>query len=127
MSNIIIHTESAPAAVGPYSQAMQSGNFVFTSGQIPLDANTGEIVGEDVKTQAEQVLKNLTAVLSAAGCTLKDVVKTTCFLVDMNDFALFNEVYSRYFTERPPARSCIAVRTLPKNVLVEVEAIAIKQ
>lgn len=127
MSNSIIHTESAPAAVGPYSQAMQSGNFVFTSGQIPLDANTGEIVGEDVKTQAEQVLKNLTAVLSAAGCTLKDVVKTTCFLVDMNDFALFNEVYSRYFTERPPARSCIAVRTLPKNVLVEVEAIAIKQ
>ena len=118
-----IHTDNAPAAIGPYSQAKVVGNLVFTSGQIPLDPAKGIIVGETIEEQAEQVCKNLAAVLEAAGSSLEKVVKTTCFLQNMEDFALFNEVYARYFTEKP-ARSCVAVKSLPKNALVEVEIIA---
>lgn len=119
----IIHTENAPAAVGPYSQATVTGGLVFTSGQIPLDPATGEIVGSDIKTQAERVMKNLGAVLEAAGSSYEKAVKTTCFLADMGDFAAFNEVYAKYFTGKP-ARSCVAVKTLPKGVLCEAEVIA---
>jgi 2-iminobutanoate/2-iminopropanoate deaminase len=118
-----IHTDKAPAAIGPYSQGYISGNFVFASGQTPLDPLTGAIVGTDVITQTEQVLKNLTAVLEAAGSSPAKVLKTTCFLADMGDFAAFNEVYAKHFPGRP-ARSTVAVKTLPKNALVEVEAIA---
>lgn len=119
-----IHTDKAPAAVGPYSQAIQVNNMVFTSGQIALDPTTGNIVGDDIVSQAHQVMKNLYQVLDAAGTNQKNVVKTTCFLKDMNDFAAFNEVYAEYFTEKP-ARSCVAVKTLPKDVLCEVEVIAL--
>ena len=119
-----IATDKAPAAIGPYSQAMQVGNMVYTSGQIPLDPATGEIVGASITEQAERVMQNLAAVLDAAGASFESAVKTTCFLVDMADFAAFNEVYGRYFTSNP-ARSCVAVKTLPKNVLVEVEVIAV--
>lgn len=122
----LISTDKSPAAIGPYSQATEINGMVFTSGQIPLDPGTMEIVGDDVTVQTEQVIKNLHAVLEAAGCTAANVVKTTCFLKDMGDFAAFNEVYSTYFNENPPSRSCVAVRTLPKDVLVEVEAIAVK-
>ncbi len=118
-----IDTEKAPAAIGPYSQAKVSGGFVFTSGQIPVDPKSGEIVGSDVTAQAEQVLANLGAVLAAAGSDFSHVVKATCFLASMDDFAAFNAVYGKYMTEKP-ARSCVAVKTLPKNVLCEVEAIA---
>ena len=118
-----IHTDNAPAAVGPYSQAIAAGGMLYTSGQIALDPATGEIVGDDIKAQAEQVMKNIGAVLQAAGCTFEDVVKTTCFLADMADFAAFNEIYARYFTGKP-ARSCVAVKSLPKGALVEVEVIA---
>ena len=111
-----IHTEKAPAAIGPYSQAMKQGGLVFTSGQIPLDPATGAVVGEDITAQAKQVLENLKAALDT-------VLKTTCFLADMADFAPFNELYAAYFTGCP-ARSCVAVKQLPKGVLVEVEAIA---
>ena len=118
------NTDKAPAAVGPYSQAVAVNGFLFTSGQIALDPATGNIVGEgDVVAQAEQVMKNLSAVLEANGLTFTDAVKTTCFLADMGDFAAFNEVYGKYFTGKP-ARSCVAVKTLPKNVLCEVEVIA---
>jgi 2-iminobutanoate/2-iminopropanoate deaminase len=117
-----IHTDKAPAAIGPYSQAYISGNFVFASGQTPLDPKTGAIVGTDVVAQTEQVLKNLTAVLEAAGSSPAKVLKTTCLLADMGDFAAFNEVYAKYFPGKP-ARSTVAVKTLPKNALVEVEAI----
>ncbi len=119
-----IHTDKAPAAVGPYSQAIKINGMVFTSGQIALDPATGNIVGTDIKTQAQQVMKNLMEVLKAAGTEQKNTVKTTCFLSNMDDFAAFNEVYAQYFTEAP-ARSCVAVKTLPKNVLCEVEAIAV--
>ena len=119
----VIHTDHAPAAIGPYSQAMISGGFVFTSGQVAFDAATGDLVGENVTEQAEQVMRNLAAVLEAAGSSFEKAVKTTCFLADMGDFAAFNEVYGRYFTGRP-ARSCVAVKTLPKNMLCEVEVIA---
>lgn len=119
-----IHTDKAPAAVGPYSQAIKINGMVFTSGQIALDPATGDIVGTDIKTQAQQVMKNLMEVLKAAGTEQKNTVKTTCFLSSMDDFAAFNEVYAQYFTEAP-ARSCVAVKTLPKNVLCEVEAIAV--
>ena len=118
-----VQTEHAPAAIGPYSQALVTGGFVFTSGQIPLDPATGAVVEGGVEAQAEQVMKNLAAVLEEAGSGLDKAVKTTCFLADMNDFAAFNEVYARYFTGKP-ARSCVAVRQLPKSVLVEVEVIA---
>ena len=118
-----IATEKAPQAIGPYSQAIVFGELVFTSGQIPLDPQTGEIVGTTIEEQAERVMKNLGEVLKAADSSFEKAIKTTCFLADMNDFAAFNAVYAKYFTEKP-ARSCVAVKTLPKNVLVEVEVIA---
>ena len=118
-----ISTEKAPAAIGPYSQAIVSGGLVFTSGQIPINPKTSLIDAEGIEAQAEQVMKNLGAVLEAAGSSYEKAVKTTCFLADMADFAIFNEVYARYFTEKP-ARSCVAVKTLPKGVLCEVEVIA---
>lgn len=118
-----IQTNNAPAAIGPYSQGMVCGNILFTSGQIALNPENGEIVGTTIAEQAERVMVNLGAILEAAGATYTDVVKTTCFLADMNDFAAFNEVYGKYFTGKP-ARSCVAVKTLPKNVLCEVEVIA---
>ena len=120
-----IHTDKAPAAIGPYSQAVVVDRLIFTSGQIPLDPATGCMVGESITEQTHRVCQNLEAVLAAAGATMQDVVKTTCFLSDMADFAAFNEVYASYFTEKP-ARSCVAVRTLPKGALVEVEVIAQK-
>ena len=121
-----ISTPNAPAAIGPYSQAIRCGDMVYTSGQIPLDPATGTVVGEDIRTQAEQVMKNLSAVLTAAGSSFENAVKTTCFLADMADFAAFNEIYAAYFTTNP-ARSCVAVKTLPKGVLVEVEVIALAE
>lgn len=124
MSNKI-HTQKAPAAIGPYSQAVTMGNLVFTSGQIPINPATGAVEATDIKEQTEQVCKNLSAVLEAAGSSLEKAIKTTCFLRNMEDFAAFNEVYAKYFTEKP-ARSCVAVRELPKNVLVEVEVIGEK-
>ncbi len=118
-----IHTEKAPAAVGPYSQAMVINGLVYTSGQIPLDPATGELVGTTIEEQAEQVMKNLVAILEAAGTTPEKAVKTLCFLTDMNDFAAFNEVYAKYFTEKP-ARSCVGISSLPKGAICEVEVIA---
>ncbi len=118
-----IATEKAPAAIGPYSQGIISGNLLFASGQIAINPANGAIEAEGIVEQTEQVMKNIGAILEAAGTDYTRVVKTTCFLKDMDDFATFNEIYARYFTERP-ARSCVAVRTLPKNVLCEVEVIA---
>ena len=118
-----VQTSNAPAAIGPYSQGFISGNLVYTSGQIPISVGTGDLVGTTITEQTEQVIKNLTAVLKAAGSSLAKVIKTTCFLADMNDFAAFNEVYGRHFTGKP-ARSTVAVRQLPKSALVEIEAIA---
>ena len=118
-----IHTENAPAAIGPYSQAIVHGDLVFTSGQIPINPATGKVDALGIVEQTEQVMKNLDAVLTAAGSSFARAVKTTCFLADMADFVAFNEVYAKYFTEKP-ARSCVAVKTLPKGVLVEVEVIA---
>lgn len=118
-----ISTEKAPKAIGPYSQAVKVGSFLFTSGQIPLDAESGEIIGDTIEKQTERICQNLKAVLEAAGVTFDNVVKTTCFLSDMADFVKFNEVYSQYFVSKP-ARSCVAVKTLPKNVLAEIEVIA---
>ena len=118
-----IATNQAPAAIGPYSQAVVVGNLVYTSGQIAIDPAVGDIVATDVKGQTEQVMKNLGAVLAAAGSSYEKAVKTTCFLADIADFATFNEIYGRYFVGKP-ARSCVAVKTLPKNVLVEVDVIA---
>ena len=118
-----VATEKAPAAIGPYSQAVKVGNLVFTSGQIPINPETGMVEAQGIAAQTEQVMKNLDAVLAAAGTDMKNAVKTTCFLTDMADFSAFNEVYGRYFTEKP-ARSCVAVKELPKGALVEVEVIA---
>ena len=118
-----IFTANAPAAIGPYSQAMVVGGLVYTSGQIPINPASGEIEAKDIEAQTEQVCKNLDAVLTAAGASFASVVKTTCFLSDMADFAAFNGVYAKYFTSRP-ARSCVAVKALPKGSLVEIEAIA---
>lgn len=118
-----IATPNAPAAIGPYSQAKVAGNILYTSGQIPLDPTTGQCAGDTIQLQAEQVMKNLEAILAAAGTDFRHVIKTTCFLADMADFAVFNEIYAKYFVDAP-ARSCVAVRTLPKNVLCEVEIIA---
>ena len=120
-----ISTENAPAAIGPYCQATVHNGFIFTSGQIPLDPATGAIVGDTIEPQAHRVCQNLLAVLAAAGSDLSKVLKTTCFLATMDDFAAFNAVYAQYFTGKP-ARSCVAVKTLPKNVLCEIEAIAHK-
>ena len=121
-----LETKNAPAAIGPYSQAKMVGNFVFASGQIPVDPATGEVAGDKIETQAEQSCKNVGAILEEAGLTFDNVVKTTCFLADMADFAAFNAVYEKYFTSKP-ARSCVAVKQLPKNVLCEVEAIAVAE
>ena len=118
-----VYTPNAPEAIGPYSQAMKVGNLLFTSGQIPINPANGAIEATTIEAQTEQVCKNLAAVLEAAGTSLEKVVKTTCFLANMGDFAAFNGVYATYFTGKP-ARSCVAVKTLPKNVLVEVEVIA---
>ena len=118
-----VHTEKAPAAIGPYSQAIVAGNLVFTSGQIPLNPATGQMEGSNITEQTHRVCKNLQAVLEAAGASLQSAVKTVCFLGDMADFAAFNEVYAQYFTEKP-ARSCVAVKDLPKGALVEVEVVA---
>ena len=118
-----VSTEKAPAAIGPYSQAIICGDMVFTSGQIGIDPACGEITGKDVREQTEQVMQNLCAVLAAAGTSMENVVKTTCFLADIADFTAFNEVYGKYLTEKP-ARSCVAAKALPKGALVEVEVIA---
>ena len=118
-----ISTENAPAAIGPYSQAIVAGDMLFASGQIPINPATGNIEAEGIEAQAEQAIKNAGEILKAAGTDFVHVVKTTCFLADMADFAAFNAVYEKYFTEKP-ARSCVAVKTLPKNVLCEVEVTA---
>lgn len=118
-----ISTEKAPAAIGPYSQAIIAGDFLFASGQIAIIPETGEIAEGDITVQAEQVMKNIGAILTEAGISYDHVVKTSCFLDDMNDFAAFNEIYGKYFTQKP-ARSCVAVKTLPQNVLCEVEVTA---
>ncbi|MEI3062243.1 MAG: RidA family protein [Oscillospiraceae bacterium] len=118
-----IETETAPAAIGPYSQAMVYGGLVYTSGQIPVVPETGNVVGDSIEAQAEQSCKNVGAMLAASGTGYEHVIKTTCFLADMNDFAAFNAVYEKYFVSKP-ARSCVAVKTLPKNVKCEIEAIA---
>ena len=118
-----VFTEQAPAAIGPYSQAVKTGGLVYTSGQIPINPATGAIEAQDIKGQTEQVMRNLDAVLQAAGSSFERAVKTLCFLKSMDDFAAFNEVYARYFTGKP-ARSCVAVASLPKGALVEVEVIA---
>lgn len=118
-----LNTNNAPVAIGPYSQAVKTGNLLFTSGQIALDPATGEIVGTTIEEQTEQVMKNLGAILKEAGATYENAVKTVCFLDNMDDFGAFNEIYGKYFTGKP-ARSCVAVKTLPKNVLCEVEVIA---
>ena len=123
MEKKTVITKNAPAAIGPYSQAVIAGELVFTSGQIPINPVSGEVEASGIEAQAEQVMKNLSAVLEAAGTSMEKAVKTTCFLADMADFAAFNGVYAKYFTSKP-ARSCVAVRTLPKGVLCEVEVIA---
>ena len=119
----IISTEKAPAAIGPYSQGMKTNELLFTSGQIPIDPATGQVVEAEITAQAKQSIENVGAVLAAGGSRFEKVIKTTCFLADMKDFAAFNEVYAKYFTTNP-ARSCVAVKTLPKGVLCEVEVIA---
>ncbi len=120
-----IHTEKAPAAVGPYSQAVEAGGMIYTSGQIPLDPESGQLVDGDIKQQADRAIQNVIAVLEAAGTSADKVIKTMCFLADMDDFADFNEIYAGYFTEKP-ARSCVAVKSLPKGALCEIEVIAIR-
>ena len=120
----VLETKNAPGAIGPYSQAWTAGDFIFTSGQIPVDPATGEVPA-GIAAQAEQSCKNVGAILEAAGAGFDKVFKTTCFLADMGDFAAFNEVYAKYFTSKP-ARSCVAVKALPKGVLCEIEAIAVK-
>ncbi|PWL83907.1 MAG: RidA family protein [Clostridiales bacterium] len=120
-----IYTNNAPEAIGPYSQAVECGGLIYTSGQIAINPESGQIESNDIKGQTTQVMKNLTAVLEAAGSSVDKAIKTVCFLADMNDFASFNEIYGEYFTSKP-ARSCVAVKQLPKNALVEVEVIAEK-
>ena len=125
MEKKVIDTKNAPGAIGPYSQGWTVGDLVFTSGQIPVDPATGE-APEGISAQTEQSCKNVAAILEAAGVTMENVFKTTCFLADMGDFAAFNEVYAKYFTSKP-ARSCVAVKALPKGVLCEIEAIAVAE
>lgn len=120
----VIATKNSPAAIGPYSQGMIANGFLFASGQIPLDAETGTVVGADITEQTEQVMKNIAAILDSQGKSFTDVMKTTCFLADMQDFGAFNKVYEKYFVSKP-ARSCFAVKELPKGVLCEVEFIAV--
>lgn len=122
----VISTPKAPAAIGPYSQAIETEGYLFTSGQIPINPATGEIEGTTIEEQAEQVMKNIGAVLEEAGLTFANVVKTTCFLTDLEDFSAFNAIYANYFPEAAPARSCVAVAGLPKGAKLEVEAICIK-
>jgi len=124
MAGEIISTENAPGAIGPYSQAVKLGNLLFTAGQIPLDPATGQIVAGDIKAQTERVMQNVVAILEAAGTSIDNVVKTTCFLTDLGDFAAFNEVYARYMGSNRPARSTIQVAALPAGALVEVETVA---
>jgi 2-iminobutanoate/2-iminopropanoate deaminase len=121
----IISTENAPGAIGPYSQAVKTGNLIFCSGQIPIDPETGEFVSDDVAEQTEQVLKNLSAVLKAAGSDLNNVVKTTVFLADMSDFTAMNEVYAKYFSDNKPARATVQAARLPRDARVEIECIAV--
>ncbi len=120
-----IQTENAPKAIGPYSQGKIAGNLIFLSGQIPLDPQTGEVSGQTIAEQTERIAKNIAGLLAAAGASFEQVVKTTCFLYDMADFAEFNRVYAQYFVSSP-ARSCVAVKALPKGVLAEIELIAVK-
>jgi len=127
VSKNVISTSRAPAAIGPYSQAVSWGGLIFVSGQIPLDPATGQVVGDDAGAQTERVLKNLAAVLEAAGSSLGQVVKTTVYLRDLNDFAKVNEVYARFFSEQPPARATVQVARLPRDVSVEIEVIAAAQ
>ena len=126
MSNIAIHTENAPAAIGPYSQAIQAGNTIYVSGQIPIDPATGAFAGSDITTQTRQSLTNIKAILAEAGADMSNVVKTTVLLADIADFAAMNAVYAEYFTENKPARAAFAVKDLPRGALVEIEAIAAK-
>jgi 2-iminobutanoate/2-iminopropanoate deaminase len=121
----IISTTNAPSAIGPYSQAIKAGNMIFVSGQIPIDSATGEFVSNDVKEQTVQVLKNLSAVLEAAGATLNDVVKTTVFIADMNDFGVMNEVYGQFFNDNKPARATVQAARLPRDAKVEIDCIAV--
>ena len=121
----VVFTSQAPAAIGPYSQAIRAGEWLFLSGQIPVDPATGEVAGTDVRTQARQVLKNIQAVLAEAGTTVQAVVKTTVFLKDLQNFQAFNEEYAKVFASEAPARSCVEIARLPKDVLVEIEAIAL--
>lgn len=121
----VISTDKAPAAIGPYSQGMKAGNFVFTSGQLPVDMNTGNLVTDDIKKATAASLENVKAVLDAAGASLENVVKVVIFIKDMNDFAAMNEVYGQYFSDNKPARSCVEVARLPKDALIEIEAIAV--
>lgn len=121
----IVSTDKAPGAIGPYSQAIKTGNLVFVSGQIPIDPQTGEFVSSDVAEQTEQVLKNLSAVLEAAGSSLNNVVKTTVFVADMNDFAVMNEIYAKYFSENKPARATVQAARLPRDAKVEIECVAV--
>jgi len=124
MDKTVITTDRAPAAIGPYSQAVRVGDFLFTAGQIPLNPQTGELVTGDISTQAEQVMENLKAILTAACCTFADVVKTTIFVANMDDFAAINAVYSRYFSTDPPARSTVQAARLPKDAGLEIEMVA---
>jgi len=123
MKKEILFTDKAPKAIGPYSQAIKIGDFLFTSGQLPMDPNTGDLVVDDIQKETKQVLDNLKAVVEATGATLDQVVKTTIFIKDMNQFASINEVYASFFPNNPPARSCVEVARLPKDVNVEIEAI----
>ena len=125
MNRTTVHTDQAPPAMGPYSQAIRAGSFIYTAGQIALDPQTGKLVEDEIQIQADRVLRNVKAVLEAAGASLQDVVKTTVFLKDMGEFAAMNEVYARYFGENPPARSAVQVAALPLGARIEIEAVAI--
>lgn len=125
MEKKIISTKNAPAAIGPYSQAVVAGNLIFTSGQLPIDPANGQLINDDVKKAAERSMENIKAILEAAGSSLDKVIKTVIYLKDMNDFAAVNEVYSRYFQSNEPARSCVQVAKLPKDGILEIEAIAL--
>ncbi|CCJ33427.1 RidA family protein [Caloramator australicus] len=125
MEKVVLSTTNAPAAIGPYSQGIKAGDFIFTSGQLPIDPKTGDLINNDIKAAAKQCLENIKAILESADSSLDDVVKTTVFLKDLNDFASVNEVYAEYFKEKMPARSALQVARLPKDALIEIEAIAI--
>lgn len=124
MQKLQISTDQAPAAIGPYSQAIRAGDLVFFSGQIPLDPLSGELVGQEIAGQTEQVMKNMAAMLEAAGLSFRHIVKSTIYLVDLADFAVVNEIYGRFFADQPPARACVQVAALPREALVEIEWVA---